>query len=129
MRALITNIAIANLAKFPSMMVSPFLMCCSLIRDRVPVAARIGAGTASARDRGDHHCGCASGHSESRQTADVVTASSQLVINSVRNCRFDIQFVEAGSVGPERTVEVKRLDARPFKGRMKVRVPVVPEVD
>jgi hypothetical protein len=75
----------------------------------------------------DHDGRGAAGHAESAKAAHVVPTPAQFVVNRVCNSRFDIQFVEARGVRPERTVEVMRLDAWPFEGRVQVRIPVIPE--
>src|ERR1700680_3192321 len=112
----------------PRIFSSPPLMRRVLIRHGVAVAARVGAGESIPARGIDDDRGRAARDRERLDPGDVVAARLQLVKHRIGNLRLDIELVEAAVMRPERTVEVQRLDARPFERLMQVRIPVGPEL-
>src|SRR5690242_3786857 len=86
-----------------------------LIRHCIAVSPRIRAGDSIAVGRIDQHRRSATRNAVRGNLADIVPAIFEFLDGLVGNRRFDIQSIEAGVVGPERSEEVQGLNPRPFE--------------
>src|SRR5579883_2338956 len=101
----------------------------SLISHSVAIAPGVGPGDAVMADGIEEHGRGTACNAELLYTFDVVATRFELLENRIRNGCLDVHFVEPRRVRPERSEEVQRLHAGPFKGLVEVRIPVRPELD
>src|SRR2546425_3481609 len=91
-----------------------------LIRHRVAVTARIGAGDAIPACRIDEHGGRAAGYTLRAYSAGVVAAGLQFLEDLIGDGSFDVQAIESRVVRPEGTKEVERLHPGPLESFVQV---------